>query len=241
MSDKEKKKIKITYQMFRWGPLLVKTTIPEELRLKFLNEAKASTLDFETKLAGMIKKEVGFRDSKIFIPFFTQMFDMYADAQFKWAPEVGAKPEDFKQQYTLDSLWANFQGPGDFNPPHDHGGALSWVIYLTIPEALKEEQAAYKGRSAGPGGITFIYGEGPRTFITHHSHFPQEGDMFIFPAGLKHWVFPFKSDCTRVSVSGNVGDSIKIKHLKNYIEEENKKKGEKNEQNNSKENNKKTV
>tara|TARA_R110001583_G_scaffold170631_3_gene324054 strand:+ start:1193 stop:1465 length:273 start_codon:yes stop_codon:yes gene_type:complete len=37
------------------------------------------------------------------------------------------------------------------------------------------------------------------------------------------------------------GDSIKIKHLKNYIEEENKKKGEKNEQNNSKENNKKTV
>ena len=241
MSDKEKKKIKITYQMFRWGPLLVKTTIPEELRLKFLNEAKASTLDFETKLAGMIKKEVGFRDSKIFIPFFTQMFDMYADAQFKWAPEVGAKPEDFKQQYTLDSLWANFQGPGDFNPPHDHGGALSWVIYLTIPEALKEEQAAYKGRSAGPGGITFIYGEGPRTFITHHSHFPQEGDMFIFPAGLKHWVFPFKSDCTRVSVSGNVGDSIKIKHLKNYVEEENKKKGEKNEQNNSKENNKKTV
>ena len=241
MSDKEKKKIKITYQMFRWGPLLVKTTIPEELRLKFLNEAKASTLDFETKLAGMIKKEVGFRDSKIFIPFFTQMFDMYADAQFKWAPEVGAKPEDFKQQYTLDSLWANFQGPGDFNPPHDHGGALSWVIYLTIPEALKEEQAAYKGRSAGPGGITFIYGEGPRTFITHHSHFPQEGDMFLFPAGLKHWVYPFKSDCTRVSVSGNVGDSIKIKHLKNYIEEENKKKGEKNEQNNSKENNKKTV
>ena len=229
MSDKEKKKIKITYQMFRWGPLLVKTTIPEELRLKFLNEAKASTLDFETKLAGMIKKEVGFRDSKIFIPFFTQMFDMYADAQFKWAPEVGAKPEDFKQQYTLDSLWANFQGPGDFNPPHDHGGALSWVIYLTIPEALKEEQAAYKGRSAGPGGITFIYGEGPRTFITHHSHFPQEGDMFLFPAGLKHWVFPFKSDCTRVSVSGNVADSIKIKHLKNYIEEENKKKGEKNE------------
>jgi hypothetical protein len=241
MSDKEKKKIKITYQMFRWGPLLVKTTIPEELRLKFLNEAKASTLDFETKLAGMIKKEVGFRDSKIFIPFFTQMFDMYADAQFKWAPEVGAKPEDFKQQYTLDSLWANFQGPGDFNPPHDHGGALSWVIYLTIPEALKEEQAAYKGRSAGPGGITFIYGEGPRTFITHHSHFPQEGDMFLFPAGLKHWVFPFKSDCTRVSVSGNVADSIKIKHLKNYVEEENKKKGEKNEQNNSKENNKKTV
>ena len=155
-----------------------------------------------------------------------QMFDMYADAQFKWSPEVTTKPEDFKQQYTLDSLWANFQGPGDFNPPHDHGGALSWVIYLTIPEALKEEQAAYTGRSAGPGGITFIYGEGPRTYITHHSHFPEEGDMFIFPAGLKHWVFPFKSDCTRVSVSGNVSDSINFKYLNNHF---NKQKEEKDE------------
>jgi len=226
MSEEKKKQIRLEYQMFRWGPLLIKTKITEEMRLKFLSEAKASTLDFEPKLAGMIKKEVGFRDSKIFLPFFNQMFDMYADAQFKWAPEVNTKPEDFKQQYTLDSLWANFQGPGDFNPPHDHGGALSWVIYLTIPEALKKEQAAYTGRSAGPGGITFIYGEGPRTFITHHSHFPEEGDMFIFPAGLKHWVFPFKSDCTRVSVSGNVSDSIKFKHLKNHFKEQEKEKNE---------------
>ena len=226
MSEEKKKQIRLEYQMFRWGPLLIKTKITEEMRLKFLSEAKASTLDFEPKLAGMIKKEVGFRDSKIFLPFFNQMFDMYADAQFKWAPEVNTKPEDFKQQYTLDSLWANFQGPGDFNPPHDHGGALSWVIYLTIPEALKKEQAAYKGRSAGPGGITFIYGEGPRTFITHHSHFPEERDMFIFPAGLKHWVFPFKSDCTRVSVSGNVSDSIKFKHLKNHFKEQEKEKNE---------------
>ena len=239
MSEKKKKQIRLEYQMFRWGPLLMKTKITEAMRLKFLSEAEASTLDFKPKLAGIIKKEVGFRDSKIFLPFFNQMFDMYADAQFKWSPEVTTKPEDFKQQYTLDSLWANFQGPGDFNPPHDHGGALSWVIYLTIPEALKEEQAAYTGRSAGPGGITFIYGEGPRTYITHHSHFPEEGDMFIFPAGLKHWVFPFKSDCTRVSVSGNVSDSINFKYLNNHFNKQ--KKGEKHEQSDSKESNQKTV
>ena len=49
--------------------------------------------------------------------------------------------------------------------------------------------------------------------------------MFIFPAGLKHWVFPFKSDCTRVSVSGNVADSIKFKYLNNHFKEQ--KKGEK--------------
>ena len=42
----EQKKFKIEYQMFRWGPLLVKTKIPEELRLKFLSEAEASTENF---------------------------------------------------------------------------------------------------------------------------------------------------------------------------------------------------
>ena len=38
--------------------------------------------------------------------------------------------------------------------------------------------------------------------------------MYIFPAWLKHWVYPFKSDCTRISVSGNVRDYIKIKDVR---------------------------
>ena len=65
IATKENKKVRVDYQMFRWGPLLVKTKIPDELRLKFLSEAEASTLDFKPKLAGIIEKEVGFRDSKM--------------------------------------------------------------------------------------------------------------------------------------------------------------------------------
>ena len=37
------------------------------------------------------------------------------------------------------------------------------------------------------------------------SYFPEELDMFILPAWLKHWVV--HKDCTRISVSGNVHDS----------------------------------
>ena len=83
-----------------------------------------------------------------------------------------------------------------------------------VSEQLKFENSKYKGRSAGPGGVTFIYGDGPRESVTHHSSFPETGDMYIFPAWLKHWVFPFKSECTRISVSGNVRDYIKIKDIK---------------------------
>ena len=52
------------------------------------------------------------------------------------------------------------------------------------------------------------------------SYFPEEGDMFIFPAWLKHWVSPFKSDCVRISVSGNVHDSTPLNHIKKKTEEE---------------------
>ena len=189
----------------------MKLKISEENRLLLLKEAKASKTDFETRLAGIVNKQVAFRDYKMFEEFFSKIFELYADALQKW---TGDDSIDFKQKYELDALWANFQGPGDFNPPHDHGGSLSWVIFLEIPEVLKFENSKYKGRSAGPGGITFIYGDGPRESVTHHSFVPEAGDMYIFPAWLKHWVFPFKSKCTRVSVSGNVRDYIKIKDVK---------------------------
>ena len=38
----------------------------------------------------------------------------------------------------------------------------------------------------------------------HISIPPRTGEMYIFPALLQHWVCPFKSDVTRISVSGNV-------------------------------------
>ena len=33
---------------------------------------------------------------------------------------------------------------------------------------------------------------------------PKTGDFYMFPALLQHWVAPFKSKVTRISVSGNL-------------------------------------
>ena len=70
--------------------------------------------------------------------------------------------------------------------------------------------------------------DGPREAITYMSHFPEEGDMFVFPAWLKHLVSPFKSDCVRISVSGNVHDSAKLNNIervvKNYEDKDGPKK-----------------
>ena len=42
--------------------------------------------------------------------------------------------------------------------------------------------------------------------------------MFIFPAWVKHYVAPFYSDVTRISVSGNVATAVPLKDMKKYNE-----------------------
>ena len=142
----------------------------------------------------------------------SQYIGVYDQAYQKFVNQ----PYDKTPEYVLSALWINYQRPNDFNPPHDHDGKLSFVIYLDIPDKLKEEQSVYKGKSCGPGGIQFVYGNGPREAITYMSFFPQAGDMFIFPAWLKHWVAPYKGDCTRISVSGNFHDSAPINNIHKF-------------------------
>ena len=210
----------INYEVLRWGPCLVKTKITEEWRQLFLSEARASKKDFESRLAGMLKRQVEFRDSSLFDKFFSDMFKMYDHALQDWTGDRNIIAGG-GEMYNLESLWANFQGPGDFNPPHSHGGALSWVIYLQIPDELIEENKQYKGTSAGPGGITFTYGDGPREVITYQTYLPHTGDMYIFPAWLQHCVYPFKSDVELISVSGNVTNSVRIKAMYDKVNKKN--------------------
>ena len=209
----KKEEQKIGFNVFHWGPCVVHTKIPSEAIELFLKEADASNEDATSTLAGILNKEVNFRDKDKFKKFFEKFFSLYNHALSTWKNAGRKKKSGTLPKYFLEKLWCNFQRPHDFNPPHSHGGALSFVIYIQIPEELKKENAAYRGQSAGPGGITFTYGDTELNSICHHSIFPEEGDMFIFPAWLKHWVYPFKSDCTRISVSGNVLDSVKLSQV----------------------------
>ena len=204
----------IPINIFNWGPCVIRVKVKEDFRKLLLDEGKKSTEDYTTKLAGILDKEVGYSDEskKKILPMLSQYIGVYDQAYQKFVN----KPYDKTPEYVLSALWINYQRPNDFNPPHDHDGKLSFVIYLDIPDKLKEEQSVYKGKSCGPGGIQFIYGNGPRDAITYMSFFPQAGDMFIFPAWLKHWVAPYKGDCTRISVSGNFHDSAPINNIHKF-------------------------
>ena len=201
----------IPISIFNWGPCVVKLKVKDEFKKLLLDEAKKNSEDYSSKLAGILDKETGYspESKNKILPFLSQYIGVYDQAYQRYVN----KPYDKMPEYVLSALWINYQRPNDFNPPHDHDGKLSFVIYCSMPKELKKEHEEFKGRSCGPGGIQFIYGNGPRDAITYMSFLPDEGDMFIFPAWLKHWVAPYKSDCTRIPVSGNFHDSAPLNNI----------------------------
>ena len=201
----------IPISIFNWGPCVVKLKVKDEFKKLLLDEGKKNDEDYTTKLAGILDKETGYsiKSKNKILPMLSQYLGVYDQAYQRYVN----KPYDKMPEYVLSALWINYQKPNDFNPPHDHDGKLSFVIYCSMPKELKKEHEDYKGKSCGPGGIQFIYGNGPRDAITYMSFLPEEGDMFIFPAWLKHWVAPYKSDCTRITVSGNFHDSAPLNNI----------------------------
>jgi len=205
---------KINIQMFNWGPCVIRMKITDDFKKLFLSEAKKNKIDFRDKLAGILDHETGYGEEskQAILPQLSQCLGIYNQAYEKHAN----KPFDKPPEYILSAMWINYQKPNDFNPPHDHDGKLSFVTYLSIPDKLKKENSKYKGKSCGPGGIQFLYGNGPRDCVTIYSFFPEENDMYIFPAWLKHWVAPYKSNVTRISVSGNVHDSAPLNNILDF-------------------------
>ena len=216
---------KINIQIFNWGPCVVRMKINDAFKKLLLDEAKKNKEDYRNKLAGILDHETGYSEEskKKIIPHLSQCMGVYDQAFEKYTN----KKYDKRPEYVLSALWINHQKQNDFNPPHDHDGKLSFVIYLSIPEELKKENKEYKGKSCGPGGIQFIYGNGPRDCVTYMSFMPEENDCFVFPAWLKHWVAPYKSNCTRISVSGNFHDQAPLNNIlqfaPKYLDEKNKK------------------
>ena len=204
-------KKEISVSTFNWGPCMIKLKIEPEFKKLLLDEAKKNKEDYRNKLAGILDHETGYSEEskKKIIPHLSQCMGVYAQAFEKYTN----KKYDKRPEYVLSALWINHQKQNDFNPPHDHDGKLSFVIYLSIPDELKKENKEYKGKSCGPGGIQFIYGNGPRDCVTYMSFMPEENDCFVFPAWLKHWVAPYKSNCTRISVSGNFHDQAPLNNI----------------------------
>ena len=200
----------VKYGILHWGPCIVKTKVDPNTLDLLLSEGKSSREDASPELAGVLKNQFHYRDKAKFQKFMEGTFSLYNAAMQQWKQSNEKTPST----YFLEKLWINYQGPNEFNPPHDHSDDISFTAYLQVPKEIKEEFDNFKGKSSGPGGISFLYGEGNRQAITYQSHFPEEGDLFMFPSWLKHYVAPYHADVTRISIAGNLSFQTHLKDIR---------------------------
>ena len=114
-------------------------------------------------------------------------------------------------QINVQSAWYIRSFVGDYNPIHTHGNCeLTCVGFLKVPD-FTGEQKNERGRnnngvlevigSAGYNDLTFF--ENDRIGFT-----PEVGNWYLFPASLRHGVYPFKADGERRSFSINMSTNM---------------------------------
>lgn len=199
----------IRFKFFNWGPLLIKFKVDDSFCDNILKKAKKLTIkndDAKINLVADIKKSLTFKDKdkEYFVKNTSKIFNAYLEHSLNhWTTKPGNINNKVKQLY-MNNLWINYMKKNDFSPPHEHYGDLSFVLFCDVPDKLRTEYMNNKTTSEGPGTLNFMYGDGLQHYINSNTFFPEKGDFFIFPARLKHWVHPFKSNITRISVAGNM-------------------------------------
>jgi len=189
-----------------FGPTLYKSKVSEEFRKKLIEFAADQSLE-ETNhtLAGNIDREVTFN-----LPLFMENeLQWFVTDYLDQAKKLGVYQEPkgvALDKITISEPWVNVQKKGEWNPPHIHGGDYSCIVYAQVPDELKEEWTYdnQRGRNPTAGMIEWHYGQWAPNNISKFGPIPpEEGDIYLFPAWLVHYVFPFNADVERISFSTN--------------------------------------
>ena len=162
------------------------------------NQNLAGQIRHEYKLPGAVPHL-----EQLITPFFAEYDKIFGGYIARQCPDP-SKPLLFMKE-----SWVNFQRKHEFNPPHEHLGIMSFVIWLQIPYTREQEMACAPGTEANmnvAGQFGFQYsntlGDICSNYIPAYKDF--EYRMLLFPARMKHLVAPFySSDEFRISVSGN--------------------------------------
>ena len=114
--------------------------------------------------------------------------------------------------YEISGLWVNIQRYMELNPMHSHDGMFSFVIFLKN-ELNREETINNKFDSVRDtelaGHLHFRYGEGNFMNWNVLNHWPEVGQIIIFPSWLQHMVMPhYEEDKLRISVAGNIVPAV---------------------------------
>lgn len=213
-------------------------TLPEDVMQEIGVEVERIKNDFDKNirvnnvLAGQISKEYQFNFGEKFIKFIQETCNTYElksdgfikkkllnypDDKLKnyfnyfLMDDKGGVPDNFMPDLKLSEGWINFQDPTEYNPPHQHSGILSFVIWYDIPYTKQEEIEFHRKKYIDKENIS----NGDFCFISSVNNnvsnvqIPADksfnGTLCLFPSDLNHYVNPFYStDQYRMTISSNI-------------------------------------
>jgi len=193
-----------------FGPSIGKTRISKKfldvLNKEFDEKSKSKKVDYSSKLASQIKKELKISDKFI---------KKYLDKELKkniikfLSNEKIKKIKEIKilkkiKEIKILNLWVVRQFKGEYNPIHYHEGDLSGVGYLKLPKGMTNNKMLKNKKIKTNGTIDFINGQKGFLSKSIYNVVPKIKELIIFPNYLMHTAYPFNIEGERRSFSFNV-------------------------------------
>ena len=183
-----------------FGPSIGKARISKKfldiLNKEFDEKSKSKKIDYSSKLASQIKKELKISDK------FTKK---YLDKELKKNIIKFLSNEKIQKikEIKILNLWVVRQFKGEYNPIHYHEGDLSGVGYLKLPKGMTSNKMVKNKKVKTNGTIDFINGQ--RGFLSKsiYNVIPKIKELIIFPNYLMHTAYPFNIAGERRSFSFN--------------------------------------
>ena len=183
-----------------FGPSIGKTKISKKffdvINKEFDTKSKSKKIDYSSKLASQIKKEL--KISETFIKknlekeLKNNIIKFLSNEKIKKIKEI-----------KILNLWVVRQFKGEYNPVHYHEGDLSGVGYLKLPKNMTNNKMVKNKKIKTNGTIDFINGQ--RNFLSKsiYNVVPKIRDLIVFPNYLMHTAYPFNIEGERRSFSFN--------------------------------------
>jgi len=189
-----------------FGPSIGKTKISNnffnKLNKEFDAKSKSKKIDYSSKLASQINKELKISDK-----FVRQNLEK----ELKIFIKRFLSNENVKniKEIKILNLWVVRQFKGEYNPIHYHEGDLSGVGYLKLPKGMTNNKLVKNKKLKTNGTIDFINGQKGFLSKSIYNVVPKIRDLLIFPNYLMHTAYPFNIEGERRSFSFNVKITLK--------------------------------
>ena len=200
------------YKVYQpWSNFILHTRLPEPIynRLLEITDKVFATPNPDnlmgSRLAGQLIEEYEINDQikqeEGLNAYFLEVAFEYIRRSRRQCHPI-SKEEDLNREkfrIAMRSIWVNKQLPGDYNPAHTHSNCeLSGVIYLKLPNKLppKKKHEIFTQMRDPDGAIVFINNTGTDDTFSEGilEYQPKLGDFFLFGAGQKHMVHPYRSN-----------------------------------------------